>query len=221
MIFLGLFLFGGIRILEDYLSYASISDSMGDFDVFYDAESRTETDSEDENSYSEDENGYLGDSYPEDEYITITDESGTISYESNYDALQQARSEFMQTLRIYGAFMIFLLAFYLMLKLDMIQTEVSRQSDRIHLLRCIGMEKKRLGHMYALDGLLESGLLWLPPIVVWGVRYTMVRNDILNVDEYQLLWKIYLLFAMISVVGMTLLHVGGEIIMMRKNLKKE
>ncbi|MCC8167813.1 MAG: FtsX-like permease family protein [Clostridiales bacterium] len=203
MIFLGLFLFGGIRILEDYLSYASILDYMGDFDVFCDGESQTKVDSDDENSR-------LSDSYPDDEYITITDESGTISYESNYEALQQARSEFMQTLRIYGAFMIFLLAFYLMLKLDMIQTEVSRQSDRIRLLRCMGIEKKRLGHMYALDGLLESGLLWLPPIVVWVVQYVLVKNDILDVDEYQSLWKIYLPFAIVSVVGMTLLHVGAR-----------
>ena len=105
-----------------------------------------------------------------------------------------------------------------MLKLDMIQTEINRQSDRIRQLRRMGMERKQVCRLYTLDGLWESCMLWIPPIAVWLLRYILVLNNII-VDDYQSLWKIYLPLAVASTLGMLLLHCGARYYMIRRNTK--
>ena len=97
---------------------------------------------------------------------------------SHYEILQQELGELVNSLVMYGMFMALLVAFFMILRANTIQSGFLFQKERLKRLRMLGMEKRQLKKMNLLQGLYEARWVWLAVPLLYGVK------------AYRL-WKVY------------------------------
>jgi len=121
---------------------------------------------------------------------------------ANYEQLQKALSEWVNSLILYGMFFVLLTAFFLILRANIIQSGFTFQGDRMKRLRMLGMELRRLRNMNLWQGLYEARWTWLAVLPVYGVKlYQYARGITENTETGQ--WWVCL----VVLVLMILLHV--------------
>ena len=110
---------------------------------------------------------------------------------ANYDLIQKALNEWVNSVILYGAFFVLLTAFFLILRGNFIQSGFTFQGDRMKRLRMLGMEKRQLRNMNLLQGLYEARGTWLAVPVVYGVKLYQYARSLVE-DTVTGRWSIYL-----------------------------
>lgn len=110
---------------------------------------------------------------------------------ANYDLIQKALNEWVNSVILYGTFFVLLTAFFLILRGNFIQSGFTFQGDRMKRLRMLGMEKRQLRNMNLLQGLYEARGTWLAVPVVYGVKLYQYARSLVE-DTVTGQWSIYL-----------------------------
>ncbi len=120
---------------------------------------------------------------------------------ANYERLQKALSEWVNSLILYGMFFVLLTAFFLILRDNIIQSGFIFQGDRMKRLRMLGMELRQLRNMNLWQGLYEARWIWLAVLPVYGVKLYQYAKRLTGDDQVEL-WV-----CLVVLVLMILLHV--------------
>ena len=101
---------------------------------------------------------------------------------SYYEFLQQKKAEFVNGILLYGMFFVMLVAFFLVLRANIIQSGFTFQGDRMKRLRMLGMELRQLRNMNLLQGLYEARWTWLAVPIVYAVKIRQYVRELTPED---------------------------------------
>ncbi len=106
-------------------------------------------------------------------------DSEDAKYWANHEARAAILSEFRGKIFMYALFMGLILAFFVIIRANMIQSGFRFQGNQIRRLRLLGMEKRKIERMYIFQGLFESKWLWILTPLVY------IYRGYLLFDEYR------------------------------------
>lgn len=98
-------------------------------------------------------------------------------YVAMYEKRGQILNENLGKIIMYATFMILAMAFFIIIRINIIQSGFTFQGNQIRRLRLLGMEKRKVRRMYIAQGLYESRWLWITAPVVYLYKAYLLYDE--------------------------------------------